>query len=502
MPKIKKPHAFINRIHVRLGFAVALVCGIPVASFAADLPVKYDHVEYKQTGNSYKWTPLTGKTPGGNGVVFRGDTGISTAEPKISTTQRLPFDKRGDIPSSQMAKVTSPFTKANFGKALTAAGRIAWPIGVIITAGEIYDYMKGAGISDLQNTPEGIKGKMAIDSYEVSDGKEYCTNTPRINMCGAEFGYFKTKIAAANSYKDAIDIHNSGGAPHIMAQCGQNYCFATKHSPTNFVYVAYLGSRNSPCPAGSYVTPEGQCTIKSGKIVDVNQSQIEDKIAQESGWPTAAARALQSALNVPGVTIETEPPTVSGPSSIPGTKTTTTEKVNLKPGTNTPAGPADSPVQTGTKTTTSTTTSNVTYNNSTATHNTKTSTVINITNNVTNTTTTEGEKEEVKEDDDKEEEKTECEKNPDALMCQDIDLDTPDVDIPKDTKNITLQEENLFGGGACPADVYFQPSGGLQQMKAWDWNQSCGYITGYVKPVLILCCTFTAFMILVPGKTE
>lgn len=35
MPKIKKPHAFINRIHVRLGFALALVCGLPVTAQAA-----------------------------------------------------------------------------------------------------------------------------------------------------------------------------------------------------------------------------------------------------------------------------------------------------------------------------------------------------------------------------------------------------------------------------------------------------------------------------------
>ena len=35
MPKIKKTHAFINRIHVRLGFALALVCGLPVTAQAA-----------------------------------------------------------------------------------------------------------------------------------------------------------------------------------------------------------------------------------------------------------------------------------------------------------------------------------------------------------------------------------------------------------------------------------------------------------------------------------
>ncbi|WP_157896717.1 hypothetical protein [Acidovorax carolinensis] len=94
-----------------------------------------------------------------------------------------------------------------------------------------------------------------------------------------------------------------------------------------------------------------------------------------------------------------------------------------------------------------------------------------------------------------------CAKNPDVLACAKPELDTPDGEIPKSNKNIQLNEENLFGSGSCPADVYFTPHG-IQQLKVWDWNQSCGYITGYVKPILIICCTFAAFMILIPGRTE
>ena len=340
----------------------------------------------------------------------------------------------GDIPINKSAskkispvQIESKIPARNFGKALMIAGKISWPIGVIITAGDIYDYLNSKDIFDLQNTPEGIKGKMAIDSYEVSDGKEYCTNTPRINMCGAEFGYFKTKIAAANSYKDAIDIHNSGGAPHIMAQCGQNYCFASNNSPTNFVYVAYLGSRNSPCPAGSYVTPEGQCTTKSGKIVDVNQSQIEDKIAQESGWPTSAARALASALNTPGVSVQVEPPAVNGPATVKGETTTTTETVNLQPGTTKEAAPGTtSPTQPGTKTTTKTENTNVKYSgNSITTNNNVTNTTVTITNNVTNETNVEGDKtEEVQ--DTKEPQEIETCGLPGKPACKIDETGTPD----------------------------------------------------------------------------
>ena len=100
-----------------------------------------------------------------------------------------------------------------------------------------------------------------------------------------------------------------------------------------------------------------------------------------------------------------------------------------------------------------------------------------------------------------EEQQSLCEKHPDILACSKPELDTPEGEIPKKTREVTLNEENLFGGGSCPADVYFSPHG-LQQLKVWDWNRACGYISSYVKPILILCCTFAAFMILIPGRTE
>lgn len=105
-------------------------------------------------------------------------------------------------------------------------------------------------------------------------------------------------------------------------------------------------------------------------------------------------------------------------------------------------------------------------------------------------------------DGDKPDEKSDfCLENPDVLACAKPDLDTPDGEIPRSTRDVTLNEENLFGGGSCPADVYFAPHG-LQSLKIWDWNKACGYISSYLKPIVILCCTFAAFMILVPGRTE
>ncbi|MVT36553.1 hypothetical protein GO497_00610 [Acidovorax citrulli] len=103
----------------------------------------------------------------------------------------------------------------------------------------------------------------------------------------------------------------------------------------------------------------------------------------------------------------------------------------------------------------------------------------------TTTTTNPDEKPDDKDDGD------DCKKNPDSLAC--ADLDTPSGEIPKSTRNVTFNDENLFGGGACPADIYANVA--RQNMKIWDWQQSCGYITSYVRPVLLIICTYIAFMI-------
>lgn len=361
---------------------------------AADLPVKYDHVEYKQSGNTFKWEPLTGKTPGGNGVVFRGATGISDASPKISTLARLPFDKRVDVPVSEMMRATSPITKANFAKALTMAGRVAWPVGVLMTAGEIFNFMSSLGLQDIQNGPDGITAKQ---------------NTPG-SVSGKEFSHvgtlnwFPTTNAACDSLiaqKYKPPVYRNASSTGVTVVGSFYYCNIS------------LDIVNNPGKYNEYLTPTTTQdsisvrtnTSNTNSTTTLNQQQIEDLIASKTpGWPSNAARALQSALNTPGVTVKTEPPTVSGPASTPGTTTTTTTQTQVAPGTTTPVAPGTPGAQPATQKTTTTTTNNATYNNNTVTHNTKTTTTTNITNNVTNQTETKTDKEEVKEEENKEDE--------------------------------------------------------------------------------------------------
>lgn len=93
-----------------------------------------------------------------------------------------------------------------------------------------------------------------------------------------------------------------------------------------------------------------------------------------------------------------------------------------------------------------------------------------------------------------------CEMYPDILACAKPELDTPEGEIPKAERSVELDDTDLFGGGACPADAYSTVHG--QSMKVWDWQQSCNYITTWIKPVVLLLGAFAALMIVSGGTKE
>lgn len=297
----------------------------------------------------------------------------------------------GDIPLNQGAskkispvQIESKIPARNFGKVLMIAGKIAWPIGVIITAGEIVDYLHGLGLQDIKNTADGITAKkinefsgfeFALNNYDVwhSSPSAACGSNPGPTPANSDgVGYL--------SYSNRV-VNKSGGSPGVF-ECHQDVVYRSyKDGPAVSIPSRFIAIINSRTTTGASSEP-------------INQSQIEDKIAQESGWPTAAARALASALNTPGVSVQVEPPAVTGPATVKGETTTTTETVNLQPGTTKEAAPGTtSPTQPGTKTTTKTENTNVKYSgNSITTNNNVTNTTVTITNNVTNETNVEGDK--------------------------------------------------------------------------------------------------------------
>lgn len=93
-----------------------------------------------------------------------------------------------------------------------------------------------------------------------------------------------------------------------------------------------------------------------------------------------------------------------------------------------------------------------------------------------------------------------CEKHPDILACSKPELDTPEDEIPRETRDVSYQPESLFGGGACPSNKTMSTHG--MQLTVWDWQESCGYITGYFRPVILVLCAVAAFYIVSGGARQ
>lgn len=93
---------------------------------------------------------------------------------------------------------------------------------------------------------------------------------------------------------------------------------------------------------------------------------------------------------------------------------------------------------------------------------------------------------------------TDCEKFPNSLGCAPL-TSPPDIEIPKQTKTITLQDGPAFGGsGSCPASVYVQAGG--QSVKAINMEQACGFISNYMRPLVLALAFLSAVMIVLPRE--
>lgn len=482
MPRTK--NAIVNRIHVRAWLLAPLVgCFSLTSAFAADVPIPYNpnSVEYQKLSQVGQWQQLTGALPGQGGrVVFQPNSAATTVSPKVSDLRlsqagsgvnvngkvNLPIGGAKTIPVNVAAAISKNALIAGLGLAVSNP---LVGIGIAIAAPALMDWLsrEKIGINPDQSDPQKpfTQETEILDCVPLADPGWPDGSPDRYSYTWISLRYNETKCI-----------------------WGWNYTF--DGGPLQWKGWAYSDFRGVGGQRRPITVPEAQSAMNTDRS-PLTPEAVEQ--AAKSGVDPFGAQGPQV--------------TASGPTSVPGEKTTTTESIRLKPGTNIPAVPGELS-DSGTKTTTTTNTTNVQYSGNTVSTSTTNNTTTNITNNVTNTTINEGTKvQETTNDDDVSKpeeppkEETLCEKYPDILACAKPELDAPEGEIPKTTREVTLTEENLFSGGSCPADVYFTPHG-LQQLKVWDWNQSCGYITGYVKPILLICCTFAAFMILIPGRTE
>lgn len=317
----------------------------------------------------------------GSGVGIEGRANM----PVAGTSKTVPVD------------VKAPISRANFGKALMFAGRAAWPIGVALSAGDIYDYLNDSGLKNVKNTPDGITAEVVNPSAIISDGYLY-----RINTGGVDSGWMSSTSSTCQAWVSAAQAMD--GVNRWGVRVNGLVCYFSGSAWGSEVSVG-IARQGSSCASGNYYYG-GNCTT-TPPARTIAEQEILDRLAQESGWPTSAARALAEALRVPGAAPVAAPetPNIVGPFAVPSTQTTKTETVKVIPGTTTVAPPGTSVTEPATRTTTSQTTHNITYNQNTATTTNTTTSTTNITNNITNQTINEGDP------------VTETEENPEIKVC-------------------------------------------------------------------------------------
>ncbi|EKD97199.1 MAG: hypothetical protein ACD_23C01018G0003 [uncultured bacterium] len=275
--------------------------------------------------------------------------------------------------------IKAPISKANFGKALLVAGKLAWPIGVALQAGDIYDYLSSSGLSDINNTANGVTATVPDSSAILSDGYMWSGSASCVKPTALMAAQCRLAEMGGTNLSSCTIEYNGSSA---LATCRNN-------NNTGDIGIG-LSRSNSSCASGYYWV--GNVCTNNPPRTTLNEQAIIDRIAQQSGWPTSSTRALAEALNVPGVApmVTTETPNIVGPFAVPGEKTTTAEPVKLIPGTTTIAPPGTAQTESGTKTTVKDSTTKLQYNQDKINASTSVTTNTTITNNVTNQTFNEG----------------------------------------------------------------------------------------------------------------
>lgn len=412
---------------------LASLFGSQLAYAQAEVPVPYQSVEYKRLSSIGQWTPLTGTTPGGGGVVFRGPA-PSDATPKIVENMRLTQDGRAvnaggtskvplgatgkTIPVQAVAKITAGSLLVGLA---TKLNHPAVGLGLVIGAPILMDWL-ASGKVGINPDPSDYPQRPFLRTADTNDLQFAVPH-------GSETVWF-------NSRNGACSWH---GQKVVSAYAASGYWQNVSLVSANVVGSSCRWMVTAYTPQGQKNSLDGSPAISSRTMTGGIQLPASlDDILPYMDAPEAPAltpQIVQDAIKGAGVDpfgAQGPEVKVSGPASIPGEKTTTSTKTRVQEGTTTEST-AGTGTQPATKTTTQSTNHNVTYNDNKVTYNTKTTTTTNITNNITNQTTTINESEQVKEGEDPKEETPDlCEKNHDSILCEKVQFsDTNLPAIPK-----------------------------------------------------------------------
>jgi len=364
-------------------FVGALLASSVLPAFAAISLVNYDGFVVVQSGNTWNFHHESAEN-----TALKGGTVYGRAGATVSTTQPLTVGTRGVVAVGKGAvvDVAAKIPRANMARALIAAAKIgriaAGPVAYLATEA-LLDYgLKNVSLGDDGN----LKAESPDSNSVLSDGNEYYYS----DLSGG----YSTPQAACNAY-----ALKKGGA---FFSVDKDFCTWTNPDGGRSATGAPAKRTSSTCPAGKYWISYTTCSDKP-EMRSMSEQEIYDKLAASSDWPSSSALALQGMLSYPDTRkILTPYPdngvTLIGQPSVQGKTSTSTDTVQLVPGTNTVAPPGATQTQTGTRTTTTTATHPLTYSGNSVTSSTINNTTTNITNNTTNVTTTENKTETVEDD--------------------------------------------------------------------------------------------------------
>lgn len=321
--------------------------------------------------------------------------------------------------------------------------------------------------------------------YPVSDGRMW--------YAGSNYTTFQTKEQACeNLYGGKSGV----GYTIVSTTVEGNTCYAnaqyddTGYYPKRFS-APLKSSGDSSCPAGWYVTPAG--CVQTPPPKTVTKEEFEDALAPK---PMPDKVPLELPPNTP---LPVEQPFINpepgpNPAHRPQFVPTGNPVLNPKYDPNSPVGPANQPyLQPGVRIVPSPTPSNPWQVDMQPVDRPVGSADPN----------PQPQPDSEPGDGDKpkpEDQQSLCEKHPDILACSKPDLDTPEDEIPRETRDVSYQPESLFGGGVCPSNKTLSTHG--MELMVWDWQEACGYITGYFRPVILVLCAFAAFVIVSGGARQ
>lgn len=394
---------------------------------------------------------LSGWVPAGNYGMAPGATGIT-----VNSTADVNIPGAGkSVPVGAASRVTPSGLSRGLGVAL---GRVSLPLAIGLG---VWDLAKELGF----NLDRDSSGQVTVTKDDTSASG--CWSAPCYEYTSLHGNKFSTLTAAAE---------DSMGKKGVYASCTgfsiYPYSVLSLSPPDSLTHNwAYCDGSNNGFGSANMTLQRTEVDVTPGPqpVLTSSQQEFLDAVAARSGWPSssAAARAARQALEH-GAPLEIEAPTLTGPASVQGPKTTTQN----------PDGSSQ----------TKQSVTNITYAGDTITYNTVvTTTNINASGQATDVTTETTEEEKPPED--------LCTKNPDTIGCMKLG-DVPKDEIPKATKNVTYATEDVgLGDGACPPGVDLGPG------RVLSFTPICEKLL-LAKPMILAMAALSALLIVMGIRSE